>query len=412
MAIYYRCFACLFYLVFLISPVAKASLYSQDWITERVLKSNFLYAKGSYMNGSGTVIQKSASFDIDPAKTQITSTIKSRILENTGKGGQWSNASIDDVLRQLQTESYIIDYNRKKIFKRESSIDGDQCSLKNLTGDIVNFTHALINNKPYACPKPAAIATAFIVMQQDSSIKNLTFAAFEDQPNSTPYSRVRFTYVDAGGVTRNYYIQLSTPKRSDQTDTSNEIEITEDQLYTIIKMFPKAVVDSFLAANTYEKTSNTAYMYLIDKLEGGQTDSNDSTIKPNPIDPTKPYDPTTNPGDGSFSMPSFCSWATVVCDFVNWFKKDPDSASNENVTIKDTDSNQYNQYWTEYFAVTAMCPRPHIIDFIIDLKITQQRFYYEFEYTQMCSYAQQLRPFFLFAAYVACAMIVAGVRNG
>ena len=412
MAIYNRCFACLFYLVLLISPVAKASLYSQNWITERSIKASKIYAKGSYSDSYGTIVQKSTSFEIEDAKSQIISTIRSRILLNTSKGGQWSQTSIDDVLRELQAQKYIIDYDRKKIFKREIQTDGDGCFLKNTTGDIVNFTHATINNQLYSCPKPAAIATALIVMQQNSGIKNMTFVEFENIPNNTEYSRARFTYVDTGGVTRNYYIQLSTPKRSDQTDNSNEIEITPEQMWGIISLFQKAVLDSFLAGNDFEKTSNTAYMYLIDMLLGGNTDSNDSTIKPNPIDPTKPYDPTTNPSNGSFSLPSFCDYASVVCNFFRWFQKDPDSATDENVNIKDTDSNQYNQYWTEYFAVTAMCPRPHIIDFIIDLKVTQQRFYYEFEYTQMCSYAQQLRPFFLFGAYVACAMIVAGVRNG
>jgi hypothetical protein len=115
---------------------------------------------------------------------------------------------------------------------------------------------------------------------------------------------------------------------------------------------------------------------------------------------------------GTGSESSFCTTFTIVCDFIDWFKKDPDAASDENVTVKDHGIESYNHYWTEYFNVSPMCPRPHIIDFTIDLKVTQQRFYYQFEYTQMCSYAQQLRPFFLFAAYVACAMIVAGVRNG
>lgn len=410
MAIYHRCFACLLYFILLISSSLHASLYSEDWITERKLNGSKLVAKGSYVNSSGTVIQKSATFEIEPSKMQITSTIKSRILENTSKGGSWSLSSIDDVLRQLQTEKYIIDYERKKIFKRETSIDGEQCYEKNTQNEIVDFTNSLINGRLYSCPKPAAIASALVVMQQNSSIKNLTFVEFDNSNvNMTKNARAYFTYTDSGGIKRNYYITLSTPKRLDQTDNSKEIEITQEQLYSITSKFPMAIIDSYLAGNPYEKSRNTAYMYLIDKLQSGQTDSNDSTIKPNPVDPTKPYDPNTNPSNGSFSIPSFCSWATVVCDFLNWVQKEPDSATDENVTIKDE---KYNHYWTDYFSVTAMCPRPHIIDFTIDLKVTQQRFYYEFEYTYMCSYAQQLRPFFLFAAYVACAMIVAGVRNG
>ena len=150
-------------------------------------------------------------------------------------------------------------------------------------------------------------------------------------------------------------------------DSDKIIDSEKDREYISDIIFGRLIYDynlgikGIFTATQYERSKNIAYKYLIDRLNNGTTDSNDTNIKPNPPNPDNPDQDT-----GS-SLPGFCDYAVVICDFINWFKKDPDSASDENVSIKDHGTESYNHYWTEYFNVSPMCPRPHIIDFTIDL---------------------------------------------
>lgn len=44
-----------------------------------------------------------------------------------------------------------------------------------------------------------------------------------------------------------------------------------------------------------------------------------------PETPTDPVDPNPNPNPDAnpFQLPPFCSWASKVCDFIDWYQKDP-----------------------------------------------------------------------------------------
>lgn len=404
-----RCFTCLLYTFFLTFSLHlyASDLYTFDWSTTRNFVSGTIHATGSYQNLSGTVIQKSAKFKIEnDLKLKIYQTYFNRILYNTGRGGSWSAAATPDILRELQSQDWIVDYDSKRIYKLDMDLDGDSCNIKNDTNKIVDYTHNIIGSSLYACPKPAAIAVANVVQSQNPSYGSLTFVSFESG-TTVPYTRAYFTYYDEYGIKRNYYITLSSPERAGQTEKdAKKVDIEPSQLYDIVAMFKTSLEDSMLAANQFERTNNNSYKYLIDRLEGGFTDSSDTTIKPNPPDLTDPDNPNTNTG---FSLPSFCSWATTVCDFFNWVKESPDSAVNDPVDITNSD---YGHYYTEYFPWTAQCPRPVVIDADIDLIFHVEHFYYEYDYSFLCEFLFKISNYIIFAAYIGCAFIIGGVKNG
>lgn len=403
-----RCSVGLFYFIFLIlSTNVQASIYSYDWITTRTYSSTGINATGYYQNDSGTVIQKSAKFPIDTSlKLKIADTYLNRILYNTSKGGSWSAAATPDILRTLQQRDWKVDYDLKRIYKLDMDLDGDSCNIKNSANKIVDYTHNVISPSLYACPKPAAIAAANVFQSQDSSLGVLTFVSF-DANTPVPYSRAYFTYYDNYGIKRNYYITLATPERAGQTEKdAKKVDIEPLELYDIVALFIPSIEDSMLAANDFERSNNKAYQHLIDRLEGGFTESTDSVIKPNPPDLTDPSNPDTNTG---FSLPSFCSWATTVCEFFTWVKKDPDSANGESVDVYNSD---YGHYWTEYFPWTSQCPRPVVIDTDIDLVFHVEHFHYEYDYSFLCEFLYKISTYIIFSAYIGCAFIIGGVRNG
>ena len=321
-------------------------------------------------------------------------------------------SSVSDLHTKLLEAEWIVDIQTRTIYK--DVFPDRQCAYFNSKNELVDFTANGIDKFP--CPDQAIQALAEYNASQYSPARSYTWNGWQSEAINYSDNTItaRFMFEENGNK---YYEQLSLQRYSvhDKVVLPERIYMTESELFHfILSCGCFSFIDAYKAFNNYEKINNQAYLYLTNRL---------MPFEPTVTDINLPDSGNNNGGDtggnnnggntgGTGSESSFCTTFTIVCDFIDWFKKDPDAASDENVTVKDHGIESYNHYWTEYFNVSPMCPRPHIIDFTIDLKVTQQRFYYQFEYTQMCSYAQQLRPFFLFAAYVACAMIVAGVRNG
>jgi uncharacterized membrane protein YgcG len=418
MAIHNRCIACLFYLVFLISSNSFASSNLRDWtfnssgqlilhIDASTQYNNELYARSITLDNN-----------ISNHKAYILSIVKNRLFRvNDG----FNFSSISSLHSKLLEQNWVIDNSKRIIYK--DVFPNRECSYFDSNHELVDFTAHGIAKFP--CPKAAIDALSSYNALQYTPKRVYTWNGWSSEAINHSDNLVSAIYMfEQDGST--YYDQLSLERISvhNKLVLPKRIFMTESQLFQfILDCDCFDIMNAYKALTNYEKINNQGYLYLTNRLMPSE---------PTVTDIVLPDDGNTGGGNtggntgggntgggntggntgGDGSQSSFCTTFSTVCDFIDWFKKDPDSSSDENVSIKDHGTESYNHYWTEYFNVSPMCPRPHIIDFTIDLKVTQQRFYYQFEYTQMCSYAQQLRPFFLFAAYVACAMIVAGVRNG
>ena len=86
----------------------------------------------------------------------------------------------------------------------------------------------------------------------------------------------------------------------------------------------------------YEKVNNQSYLYLTNRLMPSEPTVTDIDL-PDGGNTGGNTGGNNNGGNtgGSGSESSFCTTFTTVCDFIDWFKKDPDSASDENVSLKD-----------------------------------------------------------------------------
>lgn len=103
-------------------------------------------------------------------------------------------------------------------------------------------------------------------------------------------------------------------------------------------------------------------------------------------------------------MPSFCSWATPVCDFIGWYKKDdlpqkeqlePDA--DEEIALQKVDIN-----WG------AQCPDKETIRFELEghsIEISIINFEY------ICPFAPIIKPIVIFGATLESLFILAGIRR-
>lgn len=105
--------------------------------------------------------------------------------------------------------------------------------------------------------------------------------------------------------------------------------------------------------------------------------------------------------DGS-PWPSFCGWATVVCDFIEWFKKpgDPDVDLPEREIQFDQDG------WSSGVG-GGTCPQAQ--EFSVDLVGTTGRASFDFQ--PLCSFATTMRPVLIAVCAVIAALILAGLRS-
>ena len=125
-------------------------------------------------------------------------------------------------------------------------------------------------------------------------------------------------------------------------------------------------------------------------------------IKPTP-NPNDKTDPTIKDEKTPFELPAFCSWASKVCDFIDWFKDD-DLPKNElpPIDIKDLPIDQ-SAADKKYYDAKAQCPSPE--------KIALAFGTIDFDYTNICNFFTKIAPFIMASAYLTGAFIVLKSNN-
>lgn len=102
-----------------------------------------------------------------------------------------------------------------------------------------------------------------------------------------------------------------------------------------------------------------------------------------------------------FELPAFCSWASIVCEWIGWTKEElgeeePDLASL--ISEFEPDENEFN-----LGIGSGTCPAP------ISLNITFIDRTVEVSYQPFCDFVTMIRPFILAAAYLFSAYLYIGV---
>lgn len=121
-----------------------------------------------------------------------------------------------------------------------------------------------------------------------------------------------------------------------------------------------------------------------------------------PETPTDPVDPNPNPNPDAnpFQLPPFCSWASKVCDFIDWVQTEPpEPPESGEVDVQIPDSNMHEGILERlYINMPAQCPPDPILEFM-GAKIP-------FPMSIFCQFAEMMKPLILLFAYIKGLSII------
>lgn len=190
----------------------------------------------------------------------------------------------------------------------------------------------------------------------------------------------------------------------------NTFELSDDQTNLLARQIGQAVIDGLNAAapsgsstvsnndssGTPQKTTTT-----IDST-GTTTGSTSTTTTTNPDGTT-----TTSTTTATSDFPAFCSWATVVCDFIKWMESDP-PLEDSTLDIQDKTIDDY--VYSDHVVFGKSCPFQTPETATIDLGIGQMTF--EKDLTFMCTFADSARPYVIGLGYLGSFLyLLIALRN-
>lgn len=109
----------------------------------------------------------------------------------------------------------------------------------------------------------------------------------------------------------------------------------------------------------------------------------------------------TGGGGASGDWPGFCSWATVVCDWLNWTREDPPPEEDLPVVIDDDFFEQKNISFG-----SKSCPPPHEVNLAPFLETTVG-----VSFQPLCDFAGLIYYMVMAASYIIAAYISIGVAR-
>ncbi|WP_151753902.1 hypothetical protein [Acinetobacter soli] len=103
---------------------------------------------------------------------------------------------------------------------------------------------------------------------------------------------------------------------------------------------------------------------------------------------TKNPDGSTSDSSMSMQFPAFCEWASIVCDFIDWYKEEPD-LQDESLAIDQEDITAYKR--EDYIVFGQTCPfEPKAYSLPLGIAGSID---FEADASIFCTYGYQARPF-------------------
>ena len=142
-------------------------------------------------------------------------------------------------------------------------------------------------------------------------------------------------------------------------------------------------------------------------LTDNPTQSKDTDNNPSANPQTNPKTDKPKPKDdgGGFELPPFCSWASKVCDFIDWVKEPPPKPE-ENKPIPKANLNDIHDLqeldrFKKRIDFEGQCPTGEL-----SFSVKSVAYSYKIPYHHFCSLLEQLRPWLLAFAYLSTAFFV------
>lgn len=176
--------------------------------------------------------------------------------------------------------------------------------------------------------------------------------------------------------------------------------ISDVDLGERIRQNPDLVNDLLTDPRTGVPVSTPEMQQMIDELK--EEIRNREGFDPQTPTPTPDLDDDTETPNEGTEWPSFCSWATVVCDFIDWYKGDGD----DDVDLPETELDVQASNWSSGIG-GGSCP---VAD-SITVSVLGTSGDITFDWQPLCSGATKLRPFLIAVCLMVAAFIIAGLRK-
>lgn len=151
------------------------------------------------------------------------------------------------------------------------------------------------------------------------------------------------------------------------------------------KWNPKLAPDLWTPANPFEETNSPTVQIAKQELDKANPTSPDPEVKP-------------NPDTGGLTLPSFCDWAKVICDFV----KDDKDSDDPDKPLPDTSI--LDQQFDTNFSMSGTCPA--------DPQIQIANYTMTLPFHKICDFFSYLKIGIITAASLMSCWIVTGAIRG
>lgn len=230
------------------------------------------------------------------------------------------------------------------------------------------------------------VAVEVPVTEQD--ISDAVESSYEPEPDDW---KNLFPFIYPDGFTLNQ--PLPTLALAPSVSTSTDNSTGETTVTEINTSYDFSVSENGSSQPSLEVDETTRKVVYVNGVPVSDTTTS-TTSKPSPGDES---------GSPSFELPSFCTWASVVCEWLDWTQEPLDDDLDLSQIITDDD---FERDYSFSFG-SSTCPEP--IVFNVDF-INQS---VELSYQPACDLAGYAKPFVLISAYVFAIYIALGVvRNG
>ena len=348
---------------------------------------------------------------IPETKKAMGNTAMKKLLKVSG----WGYAATLALESLLEGIDWVIDPASQSIWRYKQGNNNYSCSYTIIIGGntfIKLFKGA--NGQTSYCPYDMAIS-----LLQDRQTwsgyqgKTLTFVNWDPEikADSTTFRFLFEVVTNSSGYTK--YEYLSVPYSHQPYNPPSEKEyLTEDDLADYMlgthkdfkdekyaDKLPKpntwtSVANVFKPENRFEEENSPTVKVVTTHLDQANPESEDGTISPD-------KDPEGNP-TGGFSLPSFCSWATTVCEFIGWVKEDTEIDHEE---PEQPDLTSLDREFDTTFSANASCPPNPVIEFPIVGNV-------ELPFNKICDFFAYLKFCVLTASsLIACWIVSAAVRG-
>lgn len=398
--------------VFLINS-ANASAAEELWKYEPTLKDMKVNVTAHKVDHLGNAVNDNTyKTQIDP-KTAANKTAQGKVgMNRLLKVSGWGLVGAAALEALLEAVGWVMDPESQSIWRNKKTNPNFSCK---------NFGHMWKSANGFVGACPADVAEQAMKTRCTGNISNCQIEGFyvdqsygtkiDELPANYDISKihVRYTFDYAGKPADSYLGEILNKDQKIENPDSKEY-LTPDELSDYINHTHPDYADPTLAPKLEPKYKPNE---IVPPLWKPQTDyeyDNSPTVdiikkdldKQNPTSPDKEIE--QNPETGGMSLPNFCDWAKVVCDFVKDFNKEPDLKDRDN-TVQ-IDELPITPPVSNYFSWNAYCPFQNQSS---QISINDQTSSVDSDLSSWCTMASEVKPFVIAAGSIASLMIISGV---